>query len=570
MIYFKKLRWRNFLSTGNVMTEISLNSHSNTLIVGENGAGKSTILDAICYALYNKPFRNINKPQLINSINQKSALVEIEFSIGKNDYLIRRGMKPAVFEVHLNDNLMNQDAAARDYQEFLETQILKLNYKSFCQVVILGSASFVPFMQLPMGQRREIIEDLLDLQIFSKMNALLKDKTSTINTSITDTRYAIDLTMEKLSLHEEHMKKINFNINKQIDDNRIKIVEAEEQLKYWNRQQADAMKKIEELREEIKDKDRVKSKLSKLETFRVKLDEKITKLNRDIKFFHDHENCPTCKQDIDHDFRNHAIEDRSRKIEETQDGTTKLSEELDNVYKQIEHIDQINKEITNLNGDCIGYQAHVSNLNTHITELTKQNNELNVEKNDSTNVDTTKELKKQLRDLEKKKESELNTLELYKAASLILKDTGIKAQIINQYIPIINKLINKYLAALDFFVNFELDKNFQETIKSRHRDEFSYASFSEGEKMRINLAVLFTWRAVAKLRNSTSTNLLIMDEIFDGSLDSTGTDEFLKILEQLTNDTNTFIISHKTDALLDKFESVLKFEKHHNFSRLAA
>jgi DNA repair exonuclease SbcCD ATPase subunit len=570
MIYFKKLRWKNFLSTGNVLTEISLNSHSNTLIVGENGAGKSTILDAICYALYNKPFRNINKPQLINSINQKSALVEIEFSIGKNDYLIRRGMKPAVFEVHLNDNLMNQDAAARDYQEFLETQILKLNYKSFCQVVILGSASFVPFMQLPMGQRREIIEDLLDLQIFSKMNALLKDKTSTINTSITDTRYAIDLTMEKLSLHEEHMKKINFNINKQIDDNRIKISEAEEQLKYWNGQQADAMKKIEQLREEIRDKDRVKSKLSKLETFRVKLDEKITKLNRDIKFFHDHENCPTCKQDIDHDFRNHAIEDRSRKIEETQDGTTKLSEELDNVYKQIEHIDQINKEITNLNGDCIGYQAHVSNLNSHITELTKQNNELNVEKNDSTNVDTTKELKKHLRDLEKRKESELNTLELYKAASLILKDTGIKAQIINQYIPIINKLINKYLAALDFFVNFELDKNFQETIKSRHRDEFSYASFSEGEKMRINLAVLFTWRAVAKLRNSTSTNLLIMDEIFDGSLDSTGTDEFLKILEQLTNDTNTFIISHKTDALLDKFESILKFEKHHNFSRLAA
>jgi DNA repair exonuclease SbcCD ATPase subunit len=552
------------------MTEISLNSHSNTLIVGENGAGKSTILDAICYALYNKPFRNINKPQLINSINQKNALVEIEFSIGKNDYLIRRGMKPAVFEVHLNDNLMNQDAAARDYQEFLETQILKLNYKSFCQVVILGSASFVPFMQLPMGQRREIIEDLLDLQIFSKMNALLKDKTSIINTSITDTRYAIDLTMEKLSLHEEHMKKINFNINKQIDDNRIKISEAEEQLKYWNGQQADAMKKIEQLREEIRDKDRVKSKLSKLETFRVKLDEKITKLNRDIKFFHDHENCPTCKQDIDHDFRNHAIEDRSRKIEETQDGTTKLSEELDNVYKQIEHIDQINKEITNLNGDCIGYQAHVSNLNSHIMELTKQNNELNVEKNDSTNVDTTKELKKHLRDLEKKKESELNTLELYKAASLILKDTGIKAQIINQYIPIINKLINKYLAALDFFVNFELDKNFQETIKSRHRDEFSYASFSEGEKMRINLAVLFTWRAVAKLRNSTSTNLLIMDEIFDGSLDSTGTDEFLKILEQLTNDTNTFIISHKTDALLDKFESILKFEKHHNFSRLAA
>jgi len=570
MIYFKKLRWKNFLSTGNVLTEISLNSHSNTLIVGENGAGKSTILDAICYALYNKPFRNINKPQLINSINQKNALVEIEFSIGKNDYLIRRGMKPAVFEVHLNDNLMNQDAAARDYQEFLETQILKLNYKSFCQVVILGSASFVPFMQLPMGQRREIIEDLLDLQIFSKMNALLKDKTSIINTSITDTRYAIDLTMEKLSLHEEHMKKINFNINKQIDDNRIKISEAEEQLKYWNGQQADAMKKIEQLREEIRDKDRVKSKLSKLETFRVKLDEKITKLNRDIKFFHDHENCPTCKQDIDHDFRNHAIEDRSRKIEETQDGTTKLSEELDNVYKQIEHIDQINKEITNLNGDCIGYQAHVSNLNSHITELTKQNNELNVEKNDSTNVDTTKELKKHLRDLEKKKESELNTLELYKAASLILKDTGIKAQIINQYIPIINKLINKYLAALDFFVNFELDKNFQETIKSRHRDEFSYASFSEGEKMRINLAVLFTWRAVAKLRNSTSTNLLIMDEIFDGSLDSTGTDEFLKILEQLTNDTNTFIISHKTDALLDKFESILKFEKHHNFSRLAA
>ena len=570
MIYFRKLRWRNFLSTGNVLTEISLSSHSNTLIVGENGAGKSTILDAICYALYNKPFRNINKPQLINSINRKDALVEIEFNIGKNEYLIRRGMKPAVFEVYLNDTLLNQDASARDYQEVVETQILKLNYKSFCQVVILGSASFVPFMQLPMGQRREIIEDLLDLQIFSKMNVLLKDKMSLVTNSISDTRYAIDLATEKLSLHEEHAKKINLNINKQLEDNYVKIAEVEEQFKYWQDKHNQAQTSIMRLDEEIKDADRVKSKMSKLETFKVKFDEKITKLNRDIAFFHDHENCPTCKQEIDSDFRTHAIEDRSRKIEETRDGTSKLTEELDTVYKQIERITEINKEITNLNGDCIGYQAHMSNIMRQINDLTMQNNELNIEKNNEKNVDATKELKKQLKDLEKKKESELNTLELYKAASLILKDTGIKAQIINQYIPIINKLINKYLAALDFFVNFELDKNFQETIKSRHRDEFSYASFSEGEKMRINLAVLFTWRAVAKLRNSTSTNLLIMDEIFDGSLDSTGTDEFLKILEQLTNDTNTFIISHKTDALLDKFGSVLKFEKHHNFSRLAA
>lgn len=569
MIYFKTIRWRNFLSTGNVFSEVKLNSHSNTLIIGENGAGKSTILDAICFALYNKPFRNINKPQLVNTINKKDMLVEIEFSIGKNEYKVRRGIKPGVFEVLQNDVLLNQDAAARDYQETLETQILKLNYKSFCQVVILGSASFVPFMQLPLGQRREIIEDLLDLQIFSKMNVLLKEKNSTLNSQLREVGYQLDIATEKLSLQEEHIKTIKKNLDKQIEENNAKIKAARENIDREGKAVADLSIKIDELYSKIVDHDKVKAKLAKLQRIETQVGEKIIKLEKEVGFFENHDNCPTCKQEIDEEFKCSTVESRKKQIEETKSGCDLLSNELKQIQDQLTEYEKINSEIIDLNMKVMVINSNITNQNNYISELIRDNENLN---KDQGEVDQNKieELKKQIKELKKQKEDGLNTLELYKAAGLILKDTGIKAQIIKQYVPIINKLINKYLAALDFFVNFELDENFNETIKSRFRDEFSYASFSEGEKMRINLAILFTWRAVAKLRNSASTNLLIMDEIFDGSLDSTGTEEFLKILEQLTNDTNTFIISHKTDALLDKFESILRFEKHHNFSRMAA
>ena len=569
MIYFKTIKWKNFLSTGNVFSEVKLNSHNNTLIIGENGAGKSTILDAICFALYNKPFRNINKPQLVNSINKKDMVVELEFSIGKNEYKVRRGMKPGVFEVLQNDVLLNQDAAARDYQETLETQILKLNYKSFCQVVILGSASFVPFMQLPLGQRREIIEDLLDLQIFSKMNVILKEKNSTLNSDLRDLDYQIDMANEKLVLQEEHIKTIKKNIHKQIEENNAKIQAARENIDREGGVVAKLSMKIDELHAKISDHDKVKGKLTKLQRFEAQVSEKINKLEKEVTFFENHDNCPTCRQEIITDFKCETITNRKKQIEDTRKGSTLLTNELEVIRGQLSEYEKINSEIIDLNMKVMVINSNITNQNKYISELIRDNETLNKDHGevDQNNIE---ELKKRLKEFKKKKEEGLNTLELYKAAGLILKDTGIKAQIIKQYVPIINKLINKYLAALDFFVNFELDENFNETIKSRFRDEFSYASFSEGEKMRINLAILFTWRAVAKLRNSASTNLLIMDEIFDGSLDSTGTDEFLKILEQLTNDTNTFIISHKTDALLDKFESILRFEKHHNFSRLAA
>jgi len=571
MIFFKKIRWKNLLSTGNSFTEIDLTKTNTTLIVGENGSGKSTLLDAVSFALYNKPFRKVNKPQLLNSINKKDLIVEIEFNIGKNMYKIIRGLKPSVFEVYQNGNMISQNADNKDYQEVLEKQILKLNHKSFCQVVVLGSASFTPFMQLSAMNRREVIEDLLDIQIFSIMNSLLKDKVNVNSNNLLEVEYNYDLTSEKIKMQHEHAVAMQKNSEEQVE-------KLKKDLKHYTNLIEEDKNDIERidaeilsLRDSIEDQDQVNKKQKTLQRLEVQLGDKIAKLQADIEFFTSHDNCPTCKQSIGTEFKCETLDTKQIQIKETNDGVEKLRNEIKTIQDRIQSIADVSSQISSLNIDKITKTNTISGLLSQCKKIAKDISELQQKADDYIiNDDKMKDLEQSLETYAGQKSELLKDKDALAIAGIILKDNGIKARIIKQYVPVINKLINKYLAAMDFFVQFELDENFNETIKSRFRDEFSYASFSEGEKMRINLAILFTWRAIAKLRNSASTNLLILDEVLDGSLDSNGTDEFLKIINNLTQDTNTFIISHKVDQMYDKFTNVLKFEKHKNFSRVAA
>ena len=569
MIFFKTIRWKNFLSTGNSFTELELCKNNTTLIVGENGAGKSTMLDALSFVLYNKPFRKINKPQLLNSINKKDLVVEIEFDIGTHKYRVVRGLKPSVFEVHQNNKMISQDADNRDYQDVLEKQILKLNHKSFCQVVVLGSASFVPFMQLTAQNRRDVIEDLLDIQIFSTMNSLLKDKINTNNTKLVETEYHYDLTSEKIKMQHAHIIAMQKNSEEQIEKLKKELNSYTDRIDSEKNYIDELETEITKLQTEIEDQDAVNRKYKKLQTLEVQLNEKISKLRSDIDFFTSHDNCPTCKQSIDTEFKCDTVDTKSAQIQDTNEGIELLKNEINTIQNRIEEIAAISSKMTSLNIDKITRSNSISGLIQQCKKIAKDIQEQQDKSDDFImNDDKMKELEDLLDKQRDVKSELLKDKDAFNIASLILKDNGIKARIIKQYVPVINKLINKYLAAMDFFVNFELDENFNETIKSRFRDEFSYASFSEGEKMRINLAILFTWRAIAKLRNSASTNLLIMDEVLDGSLDSNGTDEFLKILNNLTQDTNTFIISHKTDQIGDKFANVIRFAKFKNFSQI--
>lgn len=571
MIFFKKIRWKNFLSTGNAFTEIDFSKNNTTLIVGENGAGKSTMLDALSFALYNKPFRKVNKPQLLNSINKKDLVVEIEFDIGSHMYKVIRGLKPNIFEVYQNNNLISQDADNRDYQEVLEKQILKLNHKSFCQVVVLGSASFIPFMQLTAAARREVIEDLLDIQIFSTMNSLLKEKISNNSSKLMDTEYKYDLTSEKIKMQNEHIVAMQKNSEEQIEKYKIDLKHNTKLIEEEKNAIDKADDEITSLKATIEDQEQVNKKQKTLQRLEVQLADKIAKLQDEINFFSSHDNCPTCKQEIEHEFKCQTVDVKRNQIEETQDGIEQLKEEIQTIHDRIQSIANISSQISTLNIEKITKANTINGYVQQCKKIAKDIKELQDRSDDFVmNDERMKELEIALNAFAQDKVEFLKDKEALSIASIILKDNGIKARIIKQYIPVINKLINKYLASMDFFVNFELNENFEETIKSRFRDEFSYASFSEGEKMRINLAILFTWRAVAKLRNSASTNLLILDEVLDGSLDSNGTDEFIKIINNLTQDTNTFIISHKVDQMVDKFSNVIKFEKHKNFSRVVS
>ena len=569
MIRFKTIRWKNFLSTGAQFTEVYLDRSPTTLIVGENGAGKSTVLDALCFTLFGKPFRAINKPQLVNSINEKNMVAEVEFSIGSKNYKIVRGAKPNVFEIYLNDVMLNQDAAARDYQKYLEEQVLKLNYKSFTQIVILGSASFTPFMQLPTAHRREVIEDLLDINIFTTMNTVLKEKANDVKVKITEVDGKIEVGKSRVRVQQDYIKTLEEDKQKKVEDVQKRISEANTEISQLSSNVEDEGKQESDLKSTISDANEKRNARQEMGSLLRKLSERIKTQEKSIEFYNDHDVCPTCSQSLDDTFKSTAKETHTHKIEEIEEAIQSLNNQLQSVSDRLEEIDAIEEKISQ-------HKSNIITLNTKIIAnqqyIQKLNAELDTESTERGNIDeekaALKSIAKEVVEYANQKTSLVEDRHYLDIAGLLLKDTGIKTTIIKQYLPVINKLVNKYLQAMDFFVTFELDEAFNEKIKSRHRDEFSYASFSEGEKAKIDLALLFTWRTIAKMKNSTSTNLLMLDEVFDGSLDINGTDFVMTILNTLGDDSNVFIISHK-DALFDKFRAVIKFEKYQDFSRIA-
>ena len=568
MILFRNVRWKNLLSTGNFFTEIKLDGNTNTLIVGENGSGKSTMLDALCFGLFGKPFRNINKPQLLNSINQKDCIVEVEFNTSNKSYKIVRGIKPNKFEIYQNGDLINQDAAARDYQEFLEKFILKLNYKSFTQIVTLGSASFTPFMQLSAADRRAIIEDLLDIQIFSTMNTLVKERLSTNKESLFDKKHQIELTQQKYDMQKKHIDEL-----KQNNENKVKEYDTEIQL--HNDTVSSLLSNVEtltcqteELQLVVASKIDTEVKVKKITKLESQIESNLSKFQKDISFFQSHDDCPTCRQAIANSFKEEELKSLSSKVTECEHGLSELEKKLLAEQNKLNEITEKQKLINQKQVEIATANTTINETNKLIARLHKLIDEL---KNSKVVTDLEEQRLKELKDSLSILQSNLKQLieekSYYDVASTLLKDTGIKTKIVKQYLPIINKLVNKYLASLDFFVNFNLDESFKETIKSRHRDDFSYNNFSEGEKQRIDMALMLTWRAVAKLKNSSNTNLLILDETFDSSLDANGTEELMKILHMLEG-VNLFVISHKGDILQDKFANVIRFTKEKNFSRI--
>jgi DNA repair exonuclease SbcCD ATPase subunit len=569
MIVFRKLRFKNFLSTGNFFTEIQFDKSPNTLIVGSNGAGKSTMLDALCFALFNKAFRNITKPQLVNSINEKECVVEIEFDAHNKSYKIVRGIKPNTFEIYCNGELINQDAAIRDYQEYLEKFILKLNYKSFTQIVILGSASFVPFMQLSATDRRAIIEDLLDIGIFSTMNGLLKDKVAMNKEELTNNKYDVEVSTQNYALQEKHINQLKQNNEDKVKEYEAEILSNNDTLQSLHGKIGTIQEEIDILQGQVSSKAQLEAKLKEISKIESKVETNLSKFRKDIGFFEQNDHCPTCRQTITLEVKEKEIESLQGKVTECEHGLSQIEAKLLDEQNKLNAMIEVQKQIQALNIQVATNNTTINETNKYIGKLQKQ---IEMLQNTKQNLDEeTKKLddvKETLLKLEAKRKELIDEKTYYDAASILLKDTGIKTKIVRQYLPVINKLVNKYLASMDFFVNFNLDESFKETIKSRHRDEFSYASFSEGEKQRIDMALMLTWRAVAKLKNSANTNLLILDEVFDSSLDANGT-EYLMNLLHLLEDVNLFVISHKGDILQDKFRSIVKFEKVNNFSRIA-
>lgn len=565
MIIFKKIRYKNILSAGNQFTEIDLDRSKTTLIIGHNGAGKSTILDALCFCLYGKPFRKINKPQLVNSINNSKLVVELEFEIGTRKYKIIRGLKPAKFEIFVNGQMINQDAASRDYQQHLEDDILKMNMKSFRQIVVLGSSTFVPFMQLPAAARREVIEDLLDIQVFTTMNTLLKDKAS-------ETKRAIELSELRISNIDNQINSAelhNKSLNSVKDDQIRRVTERIDQTVRDQRVVEESLRQLDPLFEREHAK---QVQVRELETQRDKFqwyvndfNTKIASHQRKVDFFQSNDVCPTCEQKLEDHHSTQIIDCENKDIAEFREGVDKAMQMVTQTINRINalnddlKIDQLENQRNNLILQRQVLQTTRSSLEEDLRKLQTEDRDVSQHYVDLTEIHDERQKQNCMH------EDLLDQMDTIQRVARLLRDGGIKTQIIKQYIPIVNKLINKYLADLDFFVQFELDQEFNETIKSRYRDNFSYASFSEGEKMRIDIALLFTWRAVAKLRNSVATNLLIMDEIFDSSMDGGGTEEFSKILSQLSSDSNVFIISHKTDQLIDRFDDVIRFENKSNF-----
>ena len=570
MIHFKLCRWKNFLSTGNDFTEIQFDRSPTTLIVGQNGAGKSTLLDALSFGLFGKSHRDIKKDQLINSINKKHCVVEVEFKIGSSDFKIHRAIKPGKFEIYQNGNLINQSSSVRDYQKFLEQNILKLNHKSFHQVVVLGSSSFIPFMQLPSHSRREVIEDLLDINIFSKMNSLLKERNGKIREEINDLSHQVELANTKIQSQNKYIKNLE-GLNedqievkrKEIRDNNKNITEIFEESKSLDENLTASTQEAEIQYSKAYDKN------NQYEVLELQFKQKIKDLVKESRFYEENDVCPTCDQDITEEKKSQKLEDMKSKAKEVQDAEIKLSKEMQNHLRGYEKAKELLNELKEKQQTILQNNQRIALFQGNIDKIQKEINSLSGQSGDLKNAKEELDLLRDSKDSVNERKLEYLEERTYnEVIGEMLKDTGIKTKVIKQYLPVMNKMINQYLQVLDFFVAFHLDESFNETIKSRHRDAFNYSSFSEGEKQRIDLSLLFTWRQVAKMKNSAATNLLILDETFDSSLDVDGVDSLTKILDTLEDGSNVFIISHKGDVLENKFRSKIEFIKERNFSKV--
>ena len=568
-IEFKNVRWKNFLSTGDAFTNVQLNRNDSTLIVGQNGAGKSTLLDALSFGLFGKPYRNITKPQLLNSINNKNCVVEVEFDVGNTEFKIVRGIKPNTFEIYQNGSLINQSSNTRDYQEYLEQNVLKLNHKSFHQIVVIGSASFTPFMQLPSHQRRNIIEELLDIQVFSRMNQLLKEKIARVKELINDSNNQLEIISEKVKLQNKYITDVEALAKDQVRDKQAEVLQHQASIKDLQELNSQLSTQLQLLVDKQKSLRSIETKKNKLNQLGNKIETNLQSLEDNRAFFVNNTSCPTCSQEINDETRQKHVHTCDSKITEIQQGIEKLQEELmtietveSTLLEEIETFQSAQLDIVANNASITQLQKTIDKLETEILKIEGTEGDVGSAIADLKTLQTEKERLAEL------KLGYIDSQNYNYLASEMLKDTGIKTKIVKQYLPVINKLVNQYLQTLDFFVLFNLDESFNETIKSRYRDEFTYASFSEGEKQRIDLSLLFTWRQIAKMKNSANTNLLILDETFDSSLDNDGIDNLMKILNTVTNDTNVFIISHKGDVLDSKFRNKIEFIKERNFSRI--
>jgi DNA repair exonuclease SbcCD ATPase subunit len=570
MIHFTKLRWKNFLSTGNTFTEIHLDRSPSTLIVGHNGAGKSTMLDALSFALFGKPHRDIKKLQLVNSINNRDALVEVEFTISNVEFKVVRGIKPNKFEIWQNGKMVDQSSTSRDYQKFLEQNILKLNHKSFHQVVVLGSSSFIPFMQLPTYHRREVIEDLLDIQIFGKMNQILKEQSQRLKEDAKDNKYRVELVKDKIGLQKDYIREIADINDGQISDKRKSIEESQSTITGIQESNSALSLSIEECSNGLKENiSNAQSKKQSLLKYKAQFEQQIKSVVKDAKFYENNEQCPTCEQDIAEELRQDKLETAHEKARELNKAVIDASSQSAAVETNILELDSISEKVREDTSELTLNNKEISRLQKQITALEKDITKLTSKEGDLGEANSKLTRLSEERDSLTERKLELSEQKTYQeAVGEMLKDSGIKTKVIKQYLPVMNKLINHYLQVMDFYVSFNLDESFTETIKSRFRDSFNYASFSEGEKQRIDLALLFTWRQIARMKNSASSNLLILDETFDSSLDNDGIENLLKILETLEEGTNTFIISHKGDVLDGKFRSKIEFTKERNFSKI--
>jgi DNA repair exonuclease SbcCD ATPase subunit len=569
MILFEKVRWKNFLSTGNQYTEINFQKSATTLIVGTNGTGKSTVLDALTFSLFGKPFRKINKPQLVNTVNEKDCRVEVEFSIGTTNWKVVRGIKPAVFEIWRNDSLLDQSAAALDQQKWLEQNVLKMNYKSFTQIVILGSSTFVPFMQLTAANRREVIEDLLDIKIFSSMNNILKDKIRVVKEDIKVLDLKKESLTDKVEMQSNFIEEIEKRGKKNIQDRKTKISNLDEEILSYMKENSITEEDIFKYTKEQEYVTGATEKLKKLDNLKGKISQKVLTITKEHKFFTENSVCPTCTQPIENDFRINKIDDAQNRAQELQSGYKELEEAIKNEQERERQFTALSKEITKLNNGISQNNTRISGCQRQIRDLESEVQRLTDNlANRNTEHEKLETFKDNLKTTYDELVSKKDTINYYDFSYSLLKDGGVKTKIIKKYLPLINQQVNRYLQMMDFYINFTLDEEFNETVQSPIHEDFSYASFSEGEKQRIDLALLFTWREVAKFKNSVATNLMILDEVFDSSLDGQGTEEFLKIIRFVVKDANIFVISHKS-GMDDRFDDVIRFEKIKGFSRMA-